>query len=97
MEEKQILKVNVEINQEEIKKMYLDQLEEHIKKFDAELLFWDTKDLIKQTRLSWSTIQKEFFYDPRFPKYKLGRKWLFPAKETKEFLLEWIMEKQSRG
>ncbi len=90
MEEKQILKVNVEINQEEIKKMYLDQLEEHIKKINKDLVFWDTKELVKRTSMSLSTIYKTFFYDSQFPKYKIGGKWYFPAEKTKKFLLEWI-------
>ncbi len=84
--------IEVKIDEDEVKKLYMDELKKHIEKFDKEILFWDTNDLIKQTRLSWSTIQKEFFYDERFPKYKLGRKWLFPAKETKEFLMTWLSE-----
>lgn len=94
MEEKKSL-INIDINEHEVRKMYTQKLEEHIEKMDKELLFWDTKELVKQTRLSWDTIQKEFFYDPRFPKRKVGRKWLFPAKQTKEFLLTWLDEQGS--
>jgi hypothetical protein len=61
---------------------------------DKERTFWDTNELQRQTMLSMSTIQKNFFYDERFPKYKLGRKWLFPAKRTREFLLMWLEEQK---
>ncbi|CAM3734688.1 hypothetical protein GCM10009865_14390 [Aeromicrobium ponti] len=84
----------VKVDESELRKIYLKKLDEHLEKMDNELLFWDTDDLMKQTRLSWNTIQKEFFYDPRFPKRKLGRKWLFPARKTKEFLLEWLDEQE---
>jgi len=57
-------------------------------------LFWDTKELMRNTRLPWNTILKDFFYDKDFPKRKLGRKWLFPAEKTKKFLLGWL-EKQN--
>lgn len=45
---------------------------------------------IRRTCMSWNTIQKEFFFDPYFPKRRVGGKWYFPAKKTKEFLLDWI-------
>ena len=86
--------IEIKLDENEVKKMYIEKLEEHMDKMDKEFLFWDTDDLVKQTRLSWGTIQKEFFYDPKFIKYKLGRKWLFPAKETKEFLMEWAETKR---
>lgn len=84
--------IEVKLDEKELKKIYIQKIEEHIDNFDKELLFWDSKDLVQQTRLCWDTIQKEFFYDPRFPKHKVGRKWLFPAKKTKEFLLTWLAE-----
>ncbi|SCM00677.1 Group-specific protein [Bacillus cytotoxicus] len=43
--------------------------------------------------MSWNTIQDQFFFDPRFPKFKVGQKWYFPAKQTQKFLLEWAEEK----
>lgn len=84
--------IEVKLDESEVRKIYLKKLEEYIEKLDKEYLFWDSKDLVQQTRLCWDTIQKEFFYDPRFPKRKVGRKWIFPAKQTKEFLLTWLDE-----
>lgn len=84
--------IEIKLDESELRKIYLKKLEEYIEKLDKEHLFWDSKDLVQQTRLCWDTIQKEFFYDPRFPKRKVGRKWIFPAKQTKEFLLTWLEE-----
>ncbi|MED1205868.1 group-specific protein [Heyndrickxia acidicola] len=91
-----MLDIELKVDEKEIRRLYLEKLDEHIEKIDKERTFWDTKELQRQTMLSWSTIQNEFFYDERFPKYKLGRKWMFPAKKTREFLLMWIEEQKRR-
>ena len=88
--------LNIEIDENEVRELYLERLEEKIKEIDNELVFWDTNELKRRTCLSWNTIQDKFFYDPRFPKFKVGQKWMFPAEETKKFLLQWLRE-QPRG
>jgi hypothetical protein len=85
--------LNIQINEKEALKLYLEKVEEKIKDFDAELVFWDSKELCRRTCMSWNFIQEQFFFDPRFPKKKVNTKWLFPAKETREFLLTWLKEK----
>lgn len=87
--------INIHIDEQEVKKLVLEKIEEMLKDVDKDLVFWDRKELTRRTCLSWNTIQQYFFYDPRFPKYKVGSKWIFPAQETKEFLLTWLKE-QSR-
>ncbi|MCF6094331.1 DUF771 domain-containing protein [Microaerobacter geothermalis] len=82
--------LDIQINQQEVRQLYLEKLKEKIKEVDSELVFWDAAELKRRTCMSWNTIQKEFFFDPRFPKYKVGNKWYFPAQETKEFLLQWL-------
>jgi hypothetical protein len=84
--------LDVTVNRDLIRAMILEKLEEKIKEIDVELLFWDSKELKRRTCMSWNTIQKEFFYDSRFSKYKIGSKWYFPAEETKQFLLTWLSE-----
>lgn len=63
------------------------KIDEKLKEIDSELVFWDTKELMRRTCMCWNTIQKEFFFDKHFPKRKIGSKWYFPASETKQFLL----------
>lgn len=84
--------LNIQINEHEFKKLYLEKIEEKIKEVDTELVFWDVNELIRRTGMCWNTIQKEFFFDPRFPKHKVGAKWRFPGEESKKFLLKWLSE-----
>ncbi|RCK10965.1 group-specific protein [Bacillus licheniformis] len=73
----------------------------------AERLFISTRDLIAELPAAIEehdfegcveiaatiiSIKDTFFYDPRFPKYRVGKKWLFPAKECEKFLLTWLAE-----
>jgi hypothetical protein len=88
--------LNIQIDEDQVKEIYLQKLQERMREIEKSFLFWDTAELKRQTHLSWNTIQKEFFFDPRFPKHKVGGKWMFPAEKTKTFLLEWI-EEQPRG
>lgn len=84
--------LNVQIDEQEVRQLYFQKLEEKMKEVDVELIYWDSKELMRRTCLSWNNIQEKFFYDPRFPKHKVGQKWMFPAKQTREFLLQWLSE-----
>jgi phage pi2 protein 07 len=84
--------LNVQIDEQEARDLYLQKVEEKMKEVDAEFVFWDTKELKRRTCLSWNAIQEKFFFDPRFPKRKVGGKWIYPAAETKKFLLQWLGE-----
>ena len=84
----------MQVDEEVIKQLYKDAIDEKLKDFDKDLIYWDTKELKRRTTLSWSTIQATFFFDENFPKVKLGSKWLFPAKETEAFLEKWLSEKR---
>lgn len=72
--------------------MYEDEVERVVSKISNELTFWDSKELMRRTCLSWNTIQEYFFHDKDFPKAKVNGKWLFPAKETERFLENWLNE-----
>nr|WP_234983172.1 group-specific protein [Salimicrobium flavidum] len=61
---------------------------------DKEMVFWDSKELMRRTCMSWNTMQEHFFFDERCPKVKIGSKWYFPAQEMKAFLLEWMEEQK---
>lgn len=84
--------IEVKVDQQEVKQLYLARLEEKIKEVDAELVYWDANELKRRTCMSWNTIQDHFFFDSRFPKFKVGNKWYFPAAKAKAFLLEWLEE-----
>ncbi len=84
--------ISIQINEAEVKKLCRQQIIALVREVDAEYVFWDSNELKKRTCMSWNTIQNTFFYDPRFIKRKVGSKWYFPVKETREFLSVWLLE-----
>uniref|UniRef100_UPI003D27D868 group-specific protein n=1 Tax=Paenibacillus oryzisoli TaxID=1850517 RepID=UPI003D27D868 len=84
--------IKIEVDQAEITALVKEHVKKLVTEADTELVFWDTKELRRRTCLSWSTIQEHFFFDSRFPKHKVGSKWLFPARATREFLELWLLE-----
>lgn len=62
------------------------------KKLEGTLLtttFWDMKELCRQVSLSETTVKETFFYEPDFPKFRVGKKWLINVKLAETFLMEW--------
>lgn len=84
--------VQISVDENEVLRLCRERISELVKEVDAELVYWDRKELLRRTRMCWNTIQNQFFYDPRFPKHKIGSKWYFPAKETRAFLEQWLRE-----
>ncbi|RPK29837.1 group-specific protein [Paenibacillus xylanexedens] len=82
--------VNVQVDQDEIRRIYKASIEAAIKDVDKEDVFWDTPELKRRTNMSWDTIQKTFFFDPNFPKKKVGTKWFYPVRKTRKYLEEWL-------
>lgn len=88
--------LQVQIDEQELKQILNEKLEQKLKEMDNDFVFWDSNELTRRTCMSWGSIQEKFFFDPRFPKFKVGQKWMFPAKEAKDFLINWLKE-QPRG
>lgn len=84
--------ISVQIDEAKVLEIARERIAELIKEADTELVFWDSRELMKRTQMSWNFIQEQFFHDPRFPKRKVGTKWFFPARETRKFLEKWIDE-----
>ncbi|MGF9906936.1 group-specific protein [Brevibacillus porteri] len=84
--------IDLKINEAQVKQLCREKISELIKEVDAEYVFWDSKELRRRTCMSWNFIQEQFFFDQRFPKRKLGNKWYFPARQTREFLERWLDE-----
>ena len=87
-----LLMISVKVDENEIRELALEKIEEHLKKVDTEMVYWDTNELKRRTCMSWPTILSTFFHHVDFPKFKIGQKWYFPAKEAREFLLLWLRE-----
>ena len=84
--------VSVNVNESEIRELCKQKIAELVQEVDAEYVFWDTAELKRRTCMSWNTLQEAFFFDPRFPKRKVGSKWYFPARDTRVFLERWLLE-----
>lgn len=81
---------NITVDEQKLEEIYMQEIQKRLEKIENKTLFWDRKELMKQTRMSWGTIQEHFFFHPDFPKCKVGTKWFFPAREAEAFLSEWI-------
>lgn len=77
-----------------VESMLREELRNRLNHLEHRHTFWDMQELEKQTCMSKSFILDRFFYDERFVKirFKVGQKWLMPARETEEFLLMWLKE-----
>jgi phage pi2 protein 07 len=84
--------LKVHLNEQQIEQRFLEELRKRLEQIERRHTFWDMKELCRQTNMSETFIRETFFYDPRFPKYRVGKKWLFPAKETEQFLIRWLKQ-----
>lgn len=84
--------LTVQIDEGELDTRIRDELKKRLIHLEQRHTFWDMKELCKQVCMSENFIKEQFFHDPRFPKVKVGRKWLMPSKATEDFLLIWIQE-----
>lgn len=87
--------ITVELNQESLEKTFKQELQKRLDSIQHNLTLWDMKELQRQTSMSVNTIKEWFFYDDRFPKYRVGNKWYFPARECEEFLIMWLKEQSN--
>lgn len=69
-----------------------EEIQKNIEQVSIKTLFWDMKELCRQVQMSETFVKEQFFYNPDFPKFRVGKKWLMPAKQTEEFLLAWIAQ-----
>jgi phage pi2 protein 07 len=84
--------LSLQLDEKALEEVFLQELKKRLDQIEKGFLFWDMKELCRQTKMSENNIKEKFFYDERFPKYKVGGKWIFPAAECEKFLLEWIRE-----
>ncbi|HHY74074.1 MAG TPA: group-specific protein [Bacillus bacterium] len=84
--------LSVKIDERQIEQQFHEELQKHLDEIANRTVFWDMKELCRQTCMSEPFIKEKFFFDQRFQKFRVGRKWLFPAKQTEKFLLQWLSE-----
>ncbi|MCU6603921.1 helix-turn-helix domain-containing protein [Peribacillus frigoritolerans] len=89
--------ISFEIDQELLKELYLQKVEEHLQEIEMEVFFMDSKQLATYLNMSWNTIVSHLLYDEKFPKLRLGSKWLFNRKEVQEFMEKYYLEVRNNG
>lgn len=82
--------ISIHVDKSKVEQIYYEELKKRLDHLENQQVFWDMKTLCKVTCMSENFIKDQFFYDSRFPKFRVGKKWLFPAKETEDFLLMWL-------
>ena len=85
----------VKINRSIVEEICKEEIQKRLAKAEFDMVMWDKNELIRRTCMSWSTIQRTFFYRPDFPKVKLGGKWYFNARKTTDFLLNYLEEAEA--
>ncbi|RKD26711.1 hypothetical protein BEP19_16030 [Ammoniphilus oxalaticus] len=84
--------LHLQINERKVEEIFHEELKRRLDEIQHRQTFWDMKELIRQTSMSEPYIREHFFHDDRFPKYRVGTKWYFPARETESFLITWLKE-----
>lgn len=89
--------LNISLDENELKKLYLEEVRKRVGKIEEQLLLIDTKELCKMLSLSRPTVEKLFIYNPDFPSMRVGKKWLFHRKEVEEFINRWSVDVRKNG
>jgi hypothetical protein len=84
--------LTVQVDAQEVEQIFLNEVKKRLDQLESQQVFWDMKTLCKVTNMSDNFIKEQFFYEKDFPKYRVGKKWLFPAKETEQFLIRWLKQ-----
>ncbi|WP_371069110.1 group-specific protein [Sediminibacillus sp. JSM 1682029] len=82
--------IEVNVDQSFVEDICREEVQKRLDKAEFDLVMWDKNELVRRTCMSWSSIQRTFFYERDFPKVKLGGKWYFPAAKTTRFLLDYL-------
>lgn len=76
---------NVQVDENVVKELCVEEIQKKVKEYDAELAFWDTKELKKRVCMSWNTIQDQFFFDHGSQNLKWVRNGISQQNKYKHF------------
>lgn len=89
--------ITLNIDQEELKKIYLQKVEERLKEIEGEVFFFDSKQLQKYVSMGWNSIVSHLMSDPEFPKIRLGTRWLYPKHEVERYMKKYYEAVRDNG
>jgi excisionase family DNA binding protein len=82
----------IKLDDDELKALYLAEVQKRLDKIELQSMLMDTKQLCKMLSLSWPTVEKLFLSDSNFPSIRIGKKWLFNRKHVQEYIDRWSIE-----
>ncbi|MCQ6277410.1 DNA-binding protein [Bacillus sp. V3B] len=86
--------LEIKLDDEELKALYLAEVQKRLDKIELQSMLMDTKQLCKMLSLSWPTVEKLFLSDPNFPSIRIGKKWIFNRKQVQDYIDRWSIEKK---
>lgn len=89
--------IQVNINEEELKEIYIKMVEERLTEIEGETFFLNSAQLKKYVGMSWNPIQLHLMSDPDFPAIRLGNKWLFPRNEVEQYMKKYYQAVRDSG
>ncbi|MFP5114825.1 helix-turn-helix domain-containing protein [Bacillaceae bacterium C204] len=89
--------LNVTLDENELKKLYLEEVRKRIDKIEEETLLIDVKELCRMLSISRPTCEKLFIFNPKFPAMRVGKKWLFHRREVEEYIQKWAIDVRKKG
>ncbi|MDQ0229698.1 helix-turn-helix domain-containing protein [Metabacillus malikii] len=88
---------NISLDENELKKLALEEFRKRMEEIEEDMFLIDTKELCKLLSLSRPTVEKLFIYNPDFPSIRVGKKWLFNRQEVKEYINRWSKDVRKIG
>ncbi|MFA9559857.1 helix-turn-helix domain-containing protein [Evansella sp. AB-rgal1] len=88
---------NINLNEDELKTIYLEEVQKRLEEWEQQTLLMDMKELCKMLSLSRPTVEKLFIYNSDFPSLRVGKKWLFPRKDVEEYIKRWSIDVRKKG
>ena len=89
--------LHLEIDEEQLRDLYLEKVEEKLEELNAEVFFLNSKQLAAYLNMSWNTIVEHLLYRDDFPSIRLGSKWLFNRKEVETYMEKYYMAVRNNG
>ena len=89
--------LNISLDENELKKLYLEEVQKRLDEIEEQALLIETKELCKMLSLSRPTVEKLFIFNPEFPAIRMGRKWLFHRKEVEQYIGRWFTDVKKKG
>lgn len=87
----------LKINEEELKALYLQKLDERMKEIEKDVFFMNSKQLQNYLNMGWSSIVQHLLHEEEFGSIRLGNKWLFEKKRVDAYMQKFSEDVRKQG